>query len=91
LCTFVSLLYTEGAVGLRLVVAILQSFFKSDKLSLEVFCKLFAACQEKLMNDETFKSKVFDKYKRFLEENSKSGQQENMHKFMCLKILDSLK
>jgi hypothetical protein len=91
LCTFVALLYSEGAVGLRLVIAILQSFFKNDKLSLEVFCKLFAACQEKLMNDETFKSKVFAKYKNFLEENSKSESQEAMHKFMCLNILDSLK
>ncbi len=91
LCTFVALLYSEGAVGLRLVLAILQSFFKNDKLSLEVFCKLFSACQEKLMSDETFKSKVFAKYKHFLEENSKSETQEAMHKFMCLNILDSLK
>lgn len=91
LCTFVSLLYQEGAVGLRLVLAILQSFFKNDKLSLEVFCKLFAACQDKLMKDETFKSKVFEKYKTFLEENSKSTAHEAMYKFMCLNILDSFK
>jgi hypothetical protein len=91
LCTFISLLYEEGAVGLRLVIAILQSFFKSDKLSLEVFCKLFAGCQGKLMKDETFKSKVFAKYKQFLEENSKSENQDAMHKYMCLDILDNFK
>lgn len=91
LCNFVSLLYQEGAVGLRLVIAILQSFFKTDKLSLEVFCKLFSGCQVKLMKDETFKSKVFEKYKTFLEENSKSERHESMYKFMCLNILDSLK
>jgi hypothetical protein len=91
LCNFVSFLYKDGAVSLRLVIAILQSFFKNDKLYLEVFCKLFAACQDKLMKDETFRSKVFEKYKVFLEENSKSVVHEPMYKFMCLNILDSLK
>jgi hypothetical protein len=91
LCNFVSLLYKEGAVSLRLIIAILQSFFKNDKLSLEVFCKLFALCQDKLMKDDTFRSKVFEKYKVFLEENSKSSVHEPMYKFMCLNILDSLK
>lgn len=91
LCNFVALLYQEGAVSFRLIIAILQSFFKNDKLYLEVFCKLFAACQSKLMKDETFRSKVFEKYKVFLEENSKSVEHDAMYKFMCLNILDSLK
>lgn len=91
LCSFVALLYQDGAVGLRLVVAVLQTFLKNDKLSLEVFCKIFSGCQDKLMKDETFKSKVFEKYKSFLEENSKSTEHEAMYKFMCLNILETLK
>jgi hypothetical protein len=91
LCKFVSLLYMEGAVGLRLVLAILQAFYNPNKMTLEVFCKLFAACRVKLLNDSTFRtSSLFDKYKNFLETSSKSPTLEPMYKFMCQDILDKM-
>ena len=90
LCRFVSLLYQEGVLGLKSIVTILQAFCKNDKLSLEVFCKLFSGCQEKLMTDEFFVSKIFGRYKSFLENIVSSETHESMHKFMCMNILDKI-
>jgi hypothetical protein len=90
LCRFVSLLYQEGVLNLKGVVTILQAFCKHDKLSLEVFCKLFSGCQEKLMTDEFFMLKIFGRYKLFLENIVASEDHESMHKFMCLNILESI-
>jgi hypothetical protein len=88
LCRFVSLLYQEGVLSLKAIVTILQSFCKNDKLSLEVFCKIFSGCQEKLMTDEFFMAKIFGRYKSFLEGIVSSEDHESMHKFMCMNILD---
>lgn len=90
LCRFVSLLYQEGVLGLKSIVAILQTFCKHDKLSLEVFCKLFSGCQDKLMSDEFFMTKIFGRYKSFLETIVSSEDHESMHKFMCMNILDKI-
>lgn len=90
LCRFVSLLYQEGVLSLKAIVTILQAFCKHDKLSLEVFCKLFSGCQEKLMTDEFFVSKIFGRYKSFLETIVSSEDHESMHKFMCMNILDKI-
>jgi hypothetical protein len=91
LCKFVSVLYIEGAIGLRLVLAIMQAFYNPNKITLEVFCKLFAGCRGKLLKDETFRSSsLFDKYKIFLETSSKSPSLEPMYRFMCQDILEKL-
>ena len=91
LCKFVSLLYMEGAIGLRLVLAIMQAFYNPNKMTLEVFCKLFSGCRVKLLNDSTFRSSsLFDKYKTFLETCNKSASVEPMYRFMCLDLLDKM-
>jgi len=90
LCKFVSYLYNENVVGLRLVLAILQTFFNTKKNHLEVFCKLFEGCREKLTKDEIFRSKIMDRYKNFLKDGSKSEVLEPMYRFMCLEILEKL-
>jgi hypothetical protein len=88
LSQFVAMLYNEGGVSMKLVIVILQMYLKSKKDHIEVFCKLFSGCQEKLMKDETFRSKVLDKYKNFLSENQQSKDLESMYRFMCLEILE---
>jgi hypothetical protein len=91
LCKFVSVLYIEGGIGLRLVLAILQAFYNPNKNTLEVFCKLFSGCRVKIMKDSTFRSSsLFDKYKTFLDTCSKSTSLEPMYKFMCQDILDKM-
>jgi hypothetical protein len=88
LSQFVAMLYNEGGVSIRLVLVILQMYLKNKKDHIEIFCKLLSGCQTKLMKDETFRSKVFDKYKAFLTENSKSKDIEPMYRFMCLEVLE---
>jgi hypothetical protein len=91
LVKFVSLLYNENAVSMRLVVAILQTYRKNDKMHLEVFCKLFAACQKKLLSNTDFREKVLHNYKSYLEVSSKSTELDTMYRFMCQNILDEIK
>jgi len=90
LCRFISILYQENAISMKLIVAILQTFCKETKTSVEVFCKIFGDCKNKLMQDEVFMAKMFTKYKTFLETISKSDSFSPMYKFMCLNILENL-
>lgn len=89
LCLFISMLYQENGVGIRLVLAILQTFCKEDKHAVEIFCKIFSNCRVKLMSEEIFKTKVLSNYKKFLEK-IRDSEIDYMYKAMCLDILDKL-
>jgi hypothetical protein len=90
LCRFVSLLYIENLVSLKLVVAFLETFCKTEKFSLEVFCKIFGLTYEKLKTEKIFVDKLMNKYKNFLKDNSESTELEYIHKFMCLECFEKM-
>lgn len=90
LCRFMSLLYSEGAIGLKLILAILQTFVNDRKHSVEVFCKLFGYALEKLNTEEIFRLKVLQKYKTHLQEMTRKYETECFYKFLCLEILDKI-
>jgi len=88
ICQFVSSLYNEEAVGIKLILVILNLFMKPKKESIEVFCKLVMGCQTKLMSEELFRTKILPKYKTFLQEHHSSKTLEPMYRFLCLEVLD---
>jgi hypothetical protein len=88
LCQFVSTLYKEDGVGIKLVLVILNKFKKDKRESIEVFCRLLSGCVEKLMEDVQFKTRFLPVFKEFIEMHQKSETLEPMYRFMCLEILE---
>lgn len=88
LCQFVSTLYKEDGIGIKLVLVILNKFKKDKKESIEVFCRLFSGCIDKLLEDNTFKTRFLPIFKEFVVMHQKSETLEPMYRFMCLEILE---
>jgi hypothetical protein len=100
LCQFISALYKEDGVGIKLVLVILKKFMQSkqnpetkeisplSKESIEVFCRLFSGCIDKLVKDKNFTPEMLRIFKGFIATHQRSETLEPMYRFMCLEILD---
>jgi hypothetical protein len=94
LCQFISALYKEDGVGIKLVLVILKKFMQTNdpssirKESIEVFCRLFSGCIDKLMKDKSFTPGMLKVFKDFIGTHQRSDTLEPMYRFMCLEILD---
>jgi len=94
LCQFISALYNEDGVGIKLVLVILKKFMQTNestiirKESIEVFCRLFSGCIDKLLKDKNFTPGMLRVFKEFISTHQRSETLEPMYRFMCLEILD---
>jgi len=88
LCQFISALYKENGIGIKLVLVILNKFKKDKKESIEVFCRLFSGCIDKLLEDNLFKTKFLPIFKEFITTHQRSEKLEPMYRFMCLEIIE---
>jgi hypothetical protein len=100
LCQFISALYKEDGVGIKLVLVILKKFMQPKcnpetneliqprKESIEVFCRLFSGCIDKLLKDKNFTPDMLKVFKDFIAIHQRSETLEPMYRFMCLEILD---
>jgi hypothetical protein len=92
LCQFISALYKEDGVGIKLVLVILKKFMQTNesirKESIEVFCRLFSGCIDKLLKDKNFTPDMLRVFKDFISTHQRSETLEPMYRFMCLEILD---
>jgi hypothetical protein len=100
LCQFISALYKEDGVGIKLVLVILKKFMQSKrnpetneiiplpKECIEVFCRIFSGCLDKLLKDKNFTPSMLKIFKDFIITHQRSETLEPMYRFMCLEILD---